>query len=645
MPGGLIQIVAYGSQDLFLTGIPQITFFKIVYKKHTNFSMESIVVPLDGNNNFNQKTSTIIPKSGDLISKVYLQVDIPSVSVYNPNKYIDSSLNNSLISLLSQYNATLVKYNNFFKYNFIVLNGLQLEIKTIGSSWISVNNLMTQYKKDYQQTINNIGVTLTDCITKFYVVFPQSSSSKYVGSDNNTKQLIVDIQKFIYNMKTFYQSEEKKLFDNIYNVKQGLKNINSLNDYFAWTEKLGFNLINKCSVLLGGNEMASFDSYFLDIYSLLNRNFKQTSLLNEMIGNTYDLTNYTDESKPNKTLYIPLPFWFTLHNGSALPLISMIYHDIEFFIKYNSLENCCFYNGDINLNGIINLGSCSLLVDYIFLDTDERKKFAQFNHEYLIQNNQTIISNDTNILQNSLQINFVHPIKELYWILQETNILNEYRLYNHYYPINIFKITRINQTRLDELNNNSKSTYNLITINFQQTNNDTNIFPINTIINLRYTKYYDGKYNIFYSTNDYIIIKTPFIEYTNYNNNFYGIIFNEPTNNYTNPIDLENITFNGSDRTPYTDSIYYNYVIPYQYYKCSVNDGINVYSFSLHPDKYQPSGSCNFSLIKNSVINFKLNQKYYDYITNNNLLYNLRVYAINFNVLRIHNGITNLIFS
>ena len=54
MPGGLIQIVAYGSQDLFLTGIPQITFFKIVYKKHTNFSMESVIVPLDGNNNFNQ---------------------------------------------------------------------------------------------------------------------------------------------------------------------------------------------------------------------------------------------------------------------------------------------------------------------------------------------------------------------------------------------------------------------------------------------------------------------------------------------------------------------------------------------------------------------------------------------------------------
>ena len=72
MAGGLMQLVAYGAQDVYLTGNPQITFFKIVYKRHTNFASEAIEQTFSGNKGFNQRMSCQITKNGDLVTKLYL---------------------------------------------------------------------------------------------------------------------------------------------------------------------------------------------------------------------------------------------------------------------------------------------------------------------------------------------------------------------------------------------------------------------------------------------------------------------------------------------------------------------------------------------------------------------------------------------
>jgi len=76
MPGGLINIATYGSQDLFLTGTPEITFFKIVYRRYTNFSMESIRLKFDDDVYFDKMGTLTIPKTGDLINKMYLEIKI-----------------------------------------------------------------------------------------------------------------------------------------------------------------------------------------------------------------------------------------------------------------------------------------------------------------------------------------------------------------------------------------------------------------------------------------------------------------------------------------------------------------------------------------------------------------------------------------
>ena len=79
MAGGLMQLVAYGAQDVYLTGNPQITFFKVVYRRHTNFSMEASKVTMSGNPDFGRHSTVTITRNGDLINQLYLMVTLSAV--------------------------------------------------------------------------------------------------------------------------------------------------------------------------------------------------------------------------------------------------------------------------------------------------------------------------------------------------------------------------------------------------------------------------------------------------------------------------------------------------------------------------------------------------------------------------------------
>ena len=81
MGGGLIQLVAYGAQDQYLTGNPQITFFKSVYRRHTNFSIESIKQTLNGTSDFSEEVEATISRNGDLIHKIYLETTLPEINL------------------------------------------------------------------------------------------------------------------------------------------------------------------------------------------------------------------------------------------------------------------------------------------------------------------------------------------------------------------------------------------------------------------------------------------------------------------------------------------------------------------------------------------------------------------------------------
>ena len=83
MGGGLMQLVAYGAQDIYLTGNPQITFFKVVYRRHTNFAMESVEQTLNGTVAASSKVTSTISRNGDLVGRIYLEVDTGSINEHN----------------------------------------------------------------------------------------------------------------------------------------------------------------------------------------------------------------------------------------------------------------------------------------------------------------------------------------------------------------------------------------------------------------------------------------------------------------------------------------------------------------------------------------------------------------------------------
>ena len=76
MGGGLMQLVAYGAQDIYLTGNPQITFFKVVYRRHTNFSREAIEQTFNGTAGFGNRVTATISRNGDLLHRMYLRMDV-----------------------------------------------------------------------------------------------------------------------------------------------------------------------------------------------------------------------------------------------------------------------------------------------------------------------------------------------------------------------------------------------------------------------------------------------------------------------------------------------------------------------------------------------------------------------------------------
>lgn len=77
--GGLLQLVAQGKQDVFLSGNPQISFFKMVYRRHTNFAIESQAMYFDGTPNFGQRITCLVPRRGDLLGRVYLNITLPPI--------------------------------------------------------------------------------------------------------------------------------------------------------------------------------------------------------------------------------------------------------------------------------------------------------------------------------------------------------------------------------------------------------------------------------------------------------------------------------------------------------------------------------------------------------------------------------------
>ena len=188
--------------------------------------------------------------------------------------------------------------------------------------------------------------------------------------------------------------------------------------YLNWTNNTGHAFVKEVEVEIGGQRIDRHYSQYLDIQNeLTDHDESEWSGLNKHAAKNAYLTSQTTVTAPggimdNTRLYVPLKFWFNRNPGLALPLIALQYHEVKVKMTTRAIDAL------INTDGTSVAGTVapdvSLWVDYIYLDTDERRRFAQTSHEYLIEQ----VQREQATASTSQKLNFNHPVKELIWVVQ-----------------------------------------------------------------------------------------------------------------------------------------------------------------------------------------------------------------------------------
>jgi hypothetical protein len=349
--------------------------------------------------------------------------------------------------------------------------------------------------------------------------------------------------------------------------------------------RLGYNLIKYVELDIGGQMIDRLYGEWLFLWDCLSSSTQAGKKLFDMVGvensesfTTPILSNCANgRDSGGFTVYVPLCFFFTKNPGAALPLIALQYHEVKINLLWNDVK---FIAGNFtNISNSLKKGpiQASIYIDYIYLDTEERRRMAQESHEYLIEQVQFNEDKGITASNNRIDLTFNHPVKELVWVVQPE------------YYTNCNLALQYETTRLQPF------TYNQGVINEQW------------------------------------------------------------------------LQINGQDRLDRRQGSYYNKVQPYQHHTGGFHvvrggatdfekqrqPGAYMYSFALRPEEHQPSGTCNFSRIETATIVMSVNGQWYDPHSNGitsitiseDDAWNVRVYAVNYNILRIMSGMAGLAYS
>jgi hypothetical protein len=551
-----MQLVAYGAQDVYLSGNPQITFFKVVYRRHTNFSVEPVQQTWNGAADFGRTVTCNINRNGDLITNMYVVVKLPATVVINTNT------NESIPS----------------------------------KSWGYVN-------------------------------------------------------------------------------------------------RLGHALISNVKIEIGGSKIDEQYGDWLNIWYELTHKVGQERGYAKMIGDVPELTAITTITKPAYNLYIPLQFWFNRNNGLALPLIALQYHDVRITLTFRPFNECINYTQNTE-PPVVSMTDSFLLIDYVYLDSEERKRFAQASHEYLIEQLQFTGSESWNSANSKLRLNFNHPSKYLVWaphsslhntrtswVVHSTN--GDWEAARERFAIIIacifsqnFTYANNNQnistggtgqgndiyryTPTTSLSPDIKILLDKIIVDYIATESDPSITgtPItifsNSVIIKNELTMEDITYSVewllsqweltYKGTSLSTIAMTNLRQDVNTVLNFwtYNIVnyhnYGLCQDGSVNLCSKAKLQLNGHDRFQEREGSYFNYVQPAQHFSNTPADGINVYSFALKAEDHQPTGTCNFSRIDNATLNVSSDKT----IPSGTIL---NIYTQNYNVLRVMSGMAGTAYS
>ncbi len=538
--GGLIQLASKGQENMYLTDNPEITWFKVQYRRHTNFSIEEIRQNFIHPPNFGTKVfCNIGTKNGDLIHKINLVVKLPEISqFYNADQTIDK----------------ITKFRWCRKIGYALIKQINVSIggKLIDRQYGEWLNIWTELfgKKEYE---------IDKMIGNVKEVYDYSTSKK-------SYELYIPLRFWFCNYITNSLPIICLLHNDIkinleFNTLSSVCNIGPT--HYILTENNCVNFIEGEYIeqYINGETITGQFMYFDDLNKRLYYNRISNKLLQNI--NTYSINNsiLSDENKQEQiNNLIESHTIYGLTSGyQAIPKINNDETLLNSFLhKYTPLTN-------------INIKDCYLLVDYIFLDVEERKRIYEQKHEFLIE--QLILANDTIVNNQTTSIlSLYNPVKYIIWTVQQEYLTQKY-------------------------------------------NND----------HFNYTNSYKYKDNL------------ELIDYEH--NKFYK--FDDITNNQLGENNVINsiLYLNDIKRIEQQDNFYYGIIQPLQHFNYCPQTGINIYSFSLRPCDFQPSGSCNMSVIDNIKLLINL-----DKIINNNNPGHLKVYGVCYNILKIESGLGGCVF-
>jgi len=436
MAGGLLQIASYGSQDLFLTGNPQITFFKVVYRRYTNFSVESIKMPFDDPTGFGLTSHFRYKHTGDLLYKTYIDIELPEMDI---KRIIPST---SYATLFDQAKTD---------YYGIVLNFMQVDsqayrdaltiYETIGTTTSEmINTVKNAFANSHPQTLESDFEALCGNISPFYYNFLSTSTYNLHQIVISLEPLILslskdDLMKYLqYGIDNAHLAQ-KYFFDQLNIIRIQYEDSINPNILFAWVKKIGHVILDSVEVSIGGQTIDKHYGDWLNIWHELTGNKDLEEVYNRMIGNISELITLDRNSKPKYVLHVPLQFWFCHNNGLALPLVALQYHDVDITTKFRKIYDCGYLGEQLTGYDEANRPENQYLDDYlhengkditayivsdfIFLDAPERRRFAQSIHEYMIDQLQIIEFPEINQTQLQCILNFSHPVKEVVWVAQD----------------------------------------------------------------------------------------------------------------------------------------------------------------------------------------------------------------------------------
>lgn len=154
---------------------------------------------------------------------------------------------------------------------------------------------------------------------------------------------------------------------------------------FAWAKYIGYDLIDEISIRIGGQLIDKHNYKWMYLDYKMNKHGNQKKGHSMMIGNIPELYTYNAIPKCSHRMYIPIQFWFCKNISQSLPMISLQHTDVSISVKIKPLHEVAYWNDIDTYFAKEPILDCHLLTDYIYLDSEERNRFAEAKHEYLIE--------------------------------------------------------------------------------------------------------------------------------------------------------------------------------------------------------------------------------------------------------------------